>query len=164
MSTISMKWDQRFLQLAGHVSEWSKDPSTRCGAVIVRPDKTIASLGFNGFPRHIADDHKLHERPLKYQRIIHAEMNALLFLREQVIGYTMYVWPMTPCNRCAAHIIQAGITRIVTLPLKKELDHWLDPVQISTDMFYEAGINITLVGMPVTNIPVLDRFGEEDTN
>lgn len=36
------KWDQRFLELAKVVSTWSKDPSTKTGAVIVRPDKTEA--------------------------------------------------------------------------------------------------------------------------
>ena len=158
MSADCIKWDTRFLQLAGTVSEWSKDPSTRCGAVIVRPDKTVASLGFNGFPRHLPDDYRLHDRPMKYQRIIHAEMNALLFLREPVVGYTMYVWPMTPCNRCAAHIIQAGITRIVTLPLKKEMNHWNDPVQVSTEMFKEAGVVLNIIGYP-TSIPI-EEFGD----
>ena len=44
-------WDQRFIALADHIGQWSKDPSTQQGAVIVRPDKTIAATGFNGFPR-----------------------------------------------------------------------------------------------------------------
>jgi deoxycytidylate deaminase len=26
------KWDNRFLELARHVAQWSKDPSTRTGA------------------------------------------------------------------------------------------------------------------------------------
>jgi deoxycytidylate deaminase len=35
---------------------WSKDPSTKVGAVIVRPDLTVASIGYNGFPRGMSDD------------------------------------------------------------------------------------------------------------
>jgi dCMP deaminase len=28
-------WDKRFLDLAEHVAQWSKDPRTKVGAVIV---------------------------------------------------------------------------------------------------------------------------------
>ena len=49
-------WDMRFAQLAKLVSLWSKDPSTKVGSVIVRPDKTIASVGFNGFPKGVPDE------------------------------------------------------------------------------------------------------------
>jgi dCMP deaminase len=50
------KWDARFLDLARHVATWSRDPSTQTGAVIVRPNRTIASVGYNGFPRDCNDD------------------------------------------------------------------------------------------------------------
>ena len=33
-----LKWHGRFLDLAALISTWSKDPSTKVGAVIVRPD------------------------------------------------------------------------------------------------------------------------------
>ena len=33
----SEKWDDRFLELSGLIGSWSKDPSTKVGAVIVRP-------------------------------------------------------------------------------------------------------------------------------
>ena len=36
MSELSnRKWDARYLKIAKDVSEWSKDPSTKVGAVIV---------------------------------------------------------------------------------------------------------------------------------
>ena len=44
-------WDIRFLKMAEMVSLWSKDTSTKTGAVIVRPDHSVASLVFNGFRR-----------------------------------------------------------------------------------------------------------------
>jgi deoxycytidylate deaminase len=40
---VNTKWDYRFLALAEHISLWSKDPSTRVGAIIIRPNKSIAS-------------------------------------------------------------------------------------------------------------------------
>ena len=54
------KWDRRFLGLAAHVSAWSKDPSTQVGSVVTN-DKRVVSLGFNGFPQGMSDDHRLHE-------------------------------------------------------------------------------------------------------
>ena len=53
---MSEKWDRRFLDLAAHISTWSKDPSTKVGCVVVGEDREIRSTGFNGFPRGIEDD------------------------------------------------------------------------------------------------------------
>lgn len=139
---MSYQWSTRFLGLAEHVARWSKDPSTQCGAVIVRPDKTIASMGFNGFPRGIKDDDRLECREKKYERVIHAEMNALLFLKEPAKGYDMFIWPMLPCNRCAAHIIQAGIARIVAPVVVPP--HWTAAAEISRELFLEAGVRVEL--------------------
>ena len=41
---IDNKWHNRFMELAEHVAQWSRDPSTKVGAVIVRPDKSVASV------------------------------------------------------------------------------------------------------------------------
>ena len=40
-----MKWDLRFLELAKHISDWSKDPSTKVGCIIVGEDREIRSTG-----------------------------------------------------------------------------------------------------------------------
>jgi dCMP deaminase len=115
MRHASVKWDRRFLGLAAHIATWSKDPSTKCGAVIVRPDRTIASMGYNGFPRGVEDDPLLLEnREEKYKRVVHAEMNALLFLREATDGLTLYTWPLPPCCRCAACLGQTSVRRVVS--------------------------------------------------
>jgi dCMP deaminase len=50
------KWAQRFIQMAEHVSQWSKDPSTRCGAVIVGDDNEVLATGYNGFPRGVEEE------------------------------------------------------------------------------------------------------------
>ena len=135
-------WDRRFVDLASHVSLWSKDPSTQVGAVIVRPDRTIASLGFNGFPRGVDDSpHLYSDRNTKYDRVIHAEMNALLFLKEPGQGMTMYCWPGTPCIRCAAHVIQAGIRRVVSVPCDNP--RWVESIKLGKNLFKEAGIEVT---------------------
>lgn len=131
-------WDAKFLVLAYQVSMWSKDPSTQCGAVIARPDKTVASLGFNGFPRGIPDEH-LENREYKLERIIHAEMNALLFLREPAHGYTLYTWPFGPCCRCATHVIQAGITRVVAPSNPPE--RWHESLHMTRELLKQANVS-----------------------
>ncbi len=48
---INTKWDKRFLKLAREISTWSKDPSSKIGAVIVNDERRILATGYNGFPR-----------------------------------------------------------------------------------------------------------------
>ena len=72
---ISKKWDLRFIELAEFIAQWSKDPSTKTGAVITRGVRVV-SLRYNGFPQRIADsDERLNNRDLKYKIIIHCERN-----------------------------------------------------------------------------------------
>ena len=44
--TLLNKWDKRWLEIAGLVSTWSKDPSTQIGAIAVK-DKRLVSTGYN---------------------------------------------------------------------------------------------------------------------
>ena len=62
------KWHRRFYQLASHVADWSKDPSTQVGACLVNDDKQVISLGFNGFPRGVEDTiERLIDKETKYK-------------------------------------------------------------------------------------------------
>lgn len=141
------KWDRRFLELAKHISLWSKDPSTKCGAVIVRQDRTIASIGFNGFPMDMYDNiDNYNSREEKYGRIIHAEMNALIHAKESVRGCTLYTWPMQSCNRCMVHMIQAGIERFVAPRVSGEtLERWKDSFKKTQEYANECGRKIELI-------------------
>lgn len=142
------KWDERFINLARHVAAWSKDPSTQVGAVLVRPDRTVAALGFNGFARKVEDSKERYaDRPTKYEMIVHAELNALLNTRESVEGYALYVTPLPPCAQCTAAIIQRGIGRVVIDRLKSA-DHWDEKFEISRTMFAEAGVAV-VVSTPI---------------
>lgn len=106
--------DRHFLKLAQLVAEPSKDPSTKTGAVIVDDGGRIVSTGYNGFPRDMPDDAALYaDREQKYSRIVHCEMNALIFAREPLRGCTLYTWPFMSCDRCVVHMLQAGIRRFV---------------------------------------------------
>ena len=135
------KWDIRFLSLAEHVSQWSKDPSTKVGAVIVRPDRTILSVGYNGFPRGVKDwPERLADRDTKYPMTVHAEANAIIH-GGSAEGCTLYTWPFPPCCDCAGLIIQAGIKRVIApSPTRDQRSRWGASFNLAMDMFKEAGV------------------------
>lgn len=133
------KWDLRFLDLAKLISGWSKDPSTKVGAVIVDGDNRVVSIGYNGFPIGIDDDDdRLNNRELKYKMIIHAECNALMFANTNLVGYTMYTYPFMPCPKCASMIIQSGITRVVSY--ENKISRWENDFKISRELFHQSKI------------------------
>ena len=140
---MSAKWDQRFLDLAFHISGWSKDPSTKVGCVVVGADREIRSTGFNGFPRGIEDDDdRLNDRSKKYPLICHAEENAIMHAARigmPLKGCTAYVtWP--PCTRCARSLVQAGVAEVV-YPANCEIpERWQEDFEISSGMLREAGV------------------------
>ena len=149
------KWDKRFLEMAKLVSTWSKDPSTQVGAVIVRPDKSVASIGFNGFPQSMPDDDELYaNREEKYCRIIHAEMNALNFSRDQSHkGYTVYCWPFLPCitKGCFIHLVQSGITRFVSVKATDDIaSRWGD--DINQVRKYAKECNVEIIEYPLEDM------------
>lgn len=139
---MDKKWDNRFLNLARLVSGWSKDPSTKCGAVITR-GKQIVSVGFNGFPAGVDDSEHLYaDRDKKYRRILHAEQNAILFAKQDLTGCTCYVYPMQPCSNCTAMLIQAGVSRIVSPKATKEQEaRWRESFQSAKDMLGDVGFD-----------------------
>lgn len=158
---MTARWDNHFLDLALQHARLSKDPATRVGAVIVGPDREVRSLGFNGFPRGIADlPERLHDRETKLQLIVHAELNALIQAARvgvPVRGCTLYlaatddsgmVWGGPPCTRCTVHVIQAGITRIVSRPLKPGPSKWHADLERARSLLREAVIPLHEVPLP----------------
>lgn len=136
------KWDNRFLELAELVSTWSRDPSTKVGGVIVDEKNRVVGIGFNGFPRGVADDERLDDRDVKYQLIIHAELNAILNA-QFTEGCTLYTWPVAPCSNCAATIIQAGIAKIVAPNTTHP--RFQGSINTGLALLHEAGVEVTLV-------------------
>jgi len=139
------KWDSRFLDMASLVASWSKDPSTKAGAVIVRPDNTVASVGFNGFPKQLLDTPEMYEdRETKYSRIVHAEINAQIHAREPLQGFTLYTTPFMCCDRCVVQMIQAGISRFVFPRASDEaLTRWEDSFGKTLSYLNESGVEWT---------------------
>lgn len=143
------KWDRRFLELAAHVASWSKDPSTKTGAVIVRANKSIAGTGFNGFPQGAKDDPALYaDRTYKYDHVVHCEINALLFANEPVSGCVLYTWPFISCIRCSVQMVQAGIFHFVApAPSADALTRWGDSFAATKKFLSESLVGCTEIGV-----------------
>lgn len=140
-------WDTRFLELARHVATWSKDPSTRVGAVIADDDHRIVSVGFNGLPRGVEDrEDRLNDRDIKLRLTLHAEHNAVLFAGRPVTGCTCYTWPLPPCAHCSAVLVQVGIRRIVSArPSREVLVRWGTDLRLAEGMLKEAGVALVVL-------------------
>lgn len=138
------KWDKRYLRLAYFVSGWSKDPSTKVGTVIARPNKSVCSVGFNGLPMGVKDtEERLTNRELKYPMIVHGELNAISFAQDPTMeGYTLYNMPFQPCSKCAGPIIQKGIKRVVA-PWSDN-PRWVEDFNLAAQMFSEKGVILEL--------------------
>lgn len=135
------KWDGRFIQQAELVASWSKDPSTKVGAVIVRPNNTVASVGYNGFPRGVDDSpDRLANREEKLSLTIHAELNAILNAREDLTGCSIYV-THPPCVQCACAIKQAGIEQVIyKKPTPDLVARWGPSLERALKVMDEAGL------------------------
>jgi dCMP deaminase len=143
MSSRSEKWDKRYLELAQHISQWSKDPSTKTGAVIVSSDNFIVGIGYNGFPRGVEDSEpRLNDRDLKYKLVVHCERNAIISAQRDLHGCTLYTWPFMSCAPCAGMVIQSGIYRCVA-PLNDN-PRWQADFELTKQMFKEADVVLDL--------------------
>lgn len=141
-------WDRKFLELAKHIAGWSKDPGLGVGAVIVRPDRTVCSVGYNGFPRLMPDaPQHLENREEKLARTVHAEINALLHAREPVKGYTIYS-SLFSCERCFVVLAQAGIEHFRAPRYDRtEFKRWEASFERSREYAYEMNLDLAEVAL-----------------
>ena len=96
------KWDRRYFSLAKRISQWSKDPKAKVGAVLLNRQGWPIALGYNGFPAGVEDKvDKLEDGALKNQMIVHAEQNALLSSGSRARRGSLYVYGKPVCPRCA---------------------------------------------------------------
>lgn len=147
------RWTEYFLDLAFRTAQMSKDPNTQVGAVIVR-DRRVLGVGYNGFPVGIVDQwERLHDRDLKLQLTIHAEVNAILNAHARVQNSTLYlvatdnsgaIWGGPPCIRCSMMVIQSGIKHIISPPIK-QISKWKTELEQARCFLDEAGVTLNEV-------------------
>lgn len=139
-------WNKRFLMLANHISNWSKD-STKVGAVIADKENRVLSIGYNGFPSGANDDvPERHIRPLKYLYTEHAERNAIFSAAKNgvsLLNSTIYLeW--FPCADCARAIIQSGIKCVVCKEPDFNTPKWGEHFKVASQLFKECDIQMIL--------------------
>lgn len=157
------KWDLRFMQLAQMVASWSKDPSTKVGAVIVDQNNIVQGMGYNGFPRGVDDsDERLNDREWKYPLVVHAEANAILNAGHRAKGSRIYVWPtlMMPaaCPECAKLISQSGLREVIYFEQndaikndpKRNTEFWMKQAKFTATILNEAGVRTRSIPEPDT--------------
>lgn len=134
-------WHKWFLGLAEYIASASKDPSTKVGAVLVNDLRQVVGHGYNGFPRGVPDSPEDYaNREIKYKKVVHAEINAVLNANSAVRGATLYC-TFFPCPQCTAYLINAGIKKIISRQNLSDA-RWVEERKISETMFAEAGIPV----------------------
>ena len=124
------KWDKRFINIAESVSTWSKDPSRKIGAIAVRNRKILST------------EARLNVREIKYQYVVHAEMNCIYNAAENGISLrdsTLYIYGLPVCGDCSLGIIQAGVLRVVAVS-KATPERWKAAIGKTDEIFKEAGV------------------------
>lgn len=137
-------WGDRYIHLAKEISTWSKDPSTKVGAVVIGNNGEVLSQGYNGFPRSIKDTpQRLKDREKKYNLVVHAEMNAIYNASLNGVslkGSTLYVYGLPICNECAKGVIQVGIDKVIATRPADYNKEWDESIKDAKALFKEAEV------------------------
>lgn len=137
------KWIKYFFKLAKEVSTVSKDPNTKVGAVCIDPKtKRVLATGYNGFPSGVIENDKRWERPIKYDRVVHAEANCIAAAARFGIRLdnTAIFITHPPCVDCTKLLISAGIKQIYFIELENNntSGEWKNKLYIADSMCEET--------------------------
>jgi dCMP deaminase len=126
------------------VASWSKDPSSKFGAVIVDKQNRVVALGFNGFASGFEDtEERWNDRQFKYRHVIHAEEQAILHAKVDLSDCRVYI-QAPPCSSCMSKIAQSGIKQVICRsPSEDYLSRWSvdEPMQVAK----ECGVTVTML-------------------
>lgn len=95
--------------LARAAAARSEDPYHRVGAALIRHDKTVAAVGYNGPPSGVEIDWT--DRSFRRTYIVHAEANALRYVRPGEVNFMATT--MMPCGICVLLARSYGIKLVI---------------------------------------------------
>lgn len=102
-----------FKNIVREYSKLSKDPIKKVAAIILRPDLSIVSEGYNGFPSGFPDELAYwNDVEIKNSLVIHAEENALDYANSIYLEGHILICSHFPCPRCASKIIKRKIKHV----------------------------------------------------
>jgi dCMP deaminase len=119
------------MSLAVAAAARSEDPWVKVGACVLRKDHSVAGLGYNGAPS--GTDIDWSDRDKRRQYVIHAEANALRYLRPDE-GSILAV-TLAPCPSCLTLIASY---RIPTVFYRDTSENY--PIGTSENVASELGI------------------------
>jgi dCMP deaminase len=126
-----LSWKDYGIELAKTAALRSEDPFVKVGCCLLRPDNSIASLGYNGAPPGIDIDWS--DRDERRKRVIHAETNALKNIKPQEAD-RMFV-TLLPCGDCIKNVASYGVKQVFYIK-KYDLD------ETAIDLALEFGIKL----------------------
>lgn len=132
---------------------FSKDQSTKVGALIISMDGSPLSWGYNGICRGVLDDiPERLERPEKYKWFEHAERNAIYNATRagvRLIDSRIFITKLAPCVDCCRGIIQSGISEVYmqveAFNEEGTKPAWLVDFKQVKEMFGEAGVGLYVI-------------------
>lgn len=112
MNIQDIEKHQKRLQIADTFAANSPDPSSKIGAILYNQFGVSCGHGWNSFPKQmVVDKAYYHDRALKYDRVIHAEMRCILLAGVDSVGGSLYTG-CPPCKECAKHIAEARVGKV----------------------------------------------------
>lgn len=139
----------KYFKMAKNMAElFSKDPNTQVGCVLLGKESLhVLSVGYNGHVRQLKETPERWQRPLKYNYVVHSEANALYNACRSGVSTmgAVAVVTMFPCSECTKGLIQAGISKIITVRPDYTNQVWGERFKISMEMIEETGIELEFI-------------------
>lgn len=104
-----LSWEEYALSLAKVASLRSEDPFKKTGCCVLRHDKSVAGIGYNGGPRGINIDWS--DRDERRKRVLHSEINSLAYCKPGEIW--LLACNLLPCRSCMQAIASYSIKTVV---------------------------------------------------
>ncbi|HCC06641.1 MAG TPA: hypothetical protein DEP72_00550 [Clostridiales bacterium] len=155
---MKMMSRETYMNAAYIVSQnFSKDPSTKTGTVIVNKKGEIVGIGWNKFPDQCDESDFTWNREGAYldtkaPYVVHGEVNAcidaLVNNRGMLNDYSLYV-TLYPCEKCAQVVLQSGITSVSAMSYKY---YDLDFSKAATNLFESAGTEVNNMSETIPDI------------
>ena len=145
-------WHRPMVHVA-ELARLSPDPSSQNAATLFDQDLHPVAEAVNEFPFGVAYSEARWERPTKYAYIEHAERGSIYAAARAGVateGLTMVcLW--AACPDCARAIIQAGISRLVTMRPTEQGAHagWDDGIAVAMGMLAEARVQVEYLDGPL---------------
>lgn len=139
MTDKELRYHKFFIESAKITASLSFAKRTKVGAILVKDGRIICN-GFNGTPSGCDNECETVQPDgtlVTNDNVIHAEANAIYFCARRGIatnGADLYI-TLSPCEKCALAIIQAGIKHVYYL------DEYRDTAGLR--LLKEAGIETT---------------------